>query len=303
MRIIVHVKPNSREFRVEKISDKERIVYVRSPPKKGLANKELVKELKRLLKRNVTIVSGFTSRTKVIEIRDRMIYELSLRVESEVSLEAIGRIRVLLFTLPVIDVAKDLLYCSDNACDYRFTISGYRSEAAIEFEVHTENIYVGLKEPEIQGGFDSRTYSSELIRLSEDLPKDYKEYIEEAVKLARKSIRYVELQKRIGVHEAMRLGIGDCEEYTDILSALLRARGFVVRRIVGVVPGGLHARLEYKAKDGSRVPIDPTRNEIGRISKYHVPIFVGHKRPIRIPKKTRITSLQVRLRADETVPV
>ncbi len=68
MRVIVHVKPNSKEFRVEKITETERIVYVRSPPKKGQANEELVKGLKKMLKRNVKIISGFTSRTKVIEI-------------------------------------------------------------------------------------------------------------------------------------------------------------------------------------------------------------------------------------------
>ncbi len=62
------MKPNSREFRVEKISENEYIVYVKSPPVKGKANAELLKGLKKYFKRPVKIVSGESSRTKLVEV-------------------------------------------------------------------------------------------------------------------------------------------------------------------------------------------------------------------------------------------
>jgi hypothetical protein len=65
----VYVKPDSREFKIE-IEDDELVVHCREAPVKGKVNKELVKELSRLFKRRVEIVSGFTSRQKKILIRD-----------------------------------------------------------------------------------------------------------------------------------------------------------------------------------------------------------------------------------------
>jgi len=67
--IDVHVKPNSRRFRIAVESD-ELVVFCREAPVKGRVNRELTKELSRLFKRRVEILSGFTSRQKRILIRD-----------------------------------------------------------------------------------------------------------------------------------------------------------------------------------------------------------------------------------------
>lgn len=65
----VHVKPNSKKFRVELDGD-EVVVSCREAPVKGKVNRELVKKLSRLFNRRVEIVSGFSSRQKKLLIRD-----------------------------------------------------------------------------------------------------------------------------------------------------------------------------------------------------------------------------------------
>jgi uncharacterized protein (TIGR00251 family) len=67
--IDVHVKPNSRRLRIVVESD-ELVVFCREAPVKGKVNRELTNELSRLFKRRVEILSGFTSRQKIILIRD-----------------------------------------------------------------------------------------------------------------------------------------------------------------------------------------------------------------------------------------
>ena len=71
IRINVRAKPNSREEKVEKISDTEFIVSVKEPPVNGLANKAIVKALSDYFNVShvrIHVISGFTSRQKVIEI-------------------------------------------------------------------------------------------------------------------------------------------------------------------------------------------------------------------------------------------
>ncbi len=65
----VHVKPNSKNFRVELDGD-EVVVSCREAPVKGKVNRELVKKLSRLFNRRVELVSGFSSRQKKLLIRD-----------------------------------------------------------------------------------------------------------------------------------------------------------------------------------------------------------------------------------------
>ena len=65
----VHVKPKSKNFRVELDGD-ELVVSCREAPVKGKVNRELVKKLSRLFNRRVEIVSGFSSRQKKLLIRD-----------------------------------------------------------------------------------------------------------------------------------------------------------------------------------------------------------------------------------------
>jgi len=68
MRISVTVVPKSGSFRVERREDGSLKVYLRSAPESNKANIELIKEMRRLLKAEVRIVSGLTSRRKVLEI-------------------------------------------------------------------------------------------------------------------------------------------------------------------------------------------------------------------------------------------
>ena len=65
----LYVKPNSNQFRIAVESD-ELVVFCREAPVKGKVNRELIKELSRLFRRRVEILSGFTSRQKKILIRD-----------------------------------------------------------------------------------------------------------------------------------------------------------------------------------------------------------------------------------------
>jgi uncharacterized protein (TIGR00251 family) len=65
----VYVKPDSREFKIE-VEDDELVVHCEESPVKGKVNKELVKELSKLFKRRIEIVSGFTSKQKRILIAD-----------------------------------------------------------------------------------------------------------------------------------------------------------------------------------------------------------------------------------------
>ena len=65
--IELYVKPHSREFSVA-IDEEGLVVSSREPPVEGRVNKELVKELSRLFKTNVEIISGQTSKRKRILI-------------------------------------------------------------------------------------------------------------------------------------------------------------------------------------------------------------------------------------------
>lgn len=65
----VHVKPNSKQFRVQ-LDGNELVVLCREAPVKGKVNKELLKQLSRLFSRKVELVSGFTSRQKKFLISD-----------------------------------------------------------------------------------------------------------------------------------------------------------------------------------------------------------------------------------------
>ncbi len=65
--------PNSKQQKLEKILENEYKVYVKSPPTKGKANKELIEILAKyfgLAKSKIKIVKGVASREKVIEIQE-----------------------------------------------------------------------------------------------------------------------------------------------------------------------------------------------------------------------------------------
>lgn len=69
MIIRVKVKPNSSKQSVEKIKE-EYIVQLKSCARKGRANLELVKFLKKYFGKEVRIKSGLSSRHKIVEVSD-----------------------------------------------------------------------------------------------------------------------------------------------------------------------------------------------------------------------------------------
>ena len=69
--MFIKAKPNSKEEKVEKIDEQNYIVYVKEPPVRGKANNAIRNALAVYFKTGtscVKIVSGHTSRNKIIEI-------------------------------------------------------------------------------------------------------------------------------------------------------------------------------------------------------------------------------------------
>jgi len=65
--IEVKVKPNSPEFKIER-KNRSIIIYCKSSPEDNKANREIIKELKKLTNKEVRIVKGLTSKKKSIVI-------------------------------------------------------------------------------------------------------------------------------------------------------------------------------------------------------------------------------------------
>ncbi len=66
--IKVFVKPNSPKFYVEFDGD-EIVVHSTEEPVKGKVNKEIIKELSKLLHTKVELASGFTSKEKQLSVK------------------------------------------------------------------------------------------------------------------------------------------------------------------------------------------------------------------------------------------
>jgi uncharacterized protein (TIGR00251 family) len=64
----VFVKPNSKKFRIE-VDGCEVVVYSTEEPVKGKVNKEIIKETGKLFGFKVEIVSGLTSKQKILLFR------------------------------------------------------------------------------------------------------------------------------------------------------------------------------------------------------------------------------------------
>jgi len=72
MKIVVKAKPNSFEEKVEKVDESNFVVSVKEPPVKGLANRAIIKALSDFFgihPARIKIISGFTSRQKIIELK------------------------------------------------------------------------------------------------------------------------------------------------------------------------------------------------------------------------------------------
>jgi len=71
MKINVRAKPNSKEEKVEKSDENNYVVFVKEPPEKGKANEAIRNALAvyfKISSTRVKIVSGYSSRSKIIEI-------------------------------------------------------------------------------------------------------------------------------------------------------------------------------------------------------------------------------------------
>jgi len=68
MQLEVTVVPKSGSFRVEQKEGRIK-VHLKGAPEANKANIELIKEMRRLLGAGVRIVSGFSSRRKVLEVQ------------------------------------------------------------------------------------------------------------------------------------------------------------------------------------------------------------------------------------------
>ena len=71
MKIFVKAKPNANQERVEKIDEQNYVVSVKEPPVNGKANNAIRNALAVYFKTGsscIKIVSGHTSRNKIIEV-------------------------------------------------------------------------------------------------------------------------------------------------------------------------------------------------------------------------------------------
>jgi len=74
MKIFVKAKPSAKKQNIEKIDDSHFVISVKEPPVQGLANKAVLKNLADYFgipQENVRIISGFTSRQKIVEIKNK----------------------------------------------------------------------------------------------------------------------------------------------------------------------------------------------------------------------------------------
>lgn len=72
MKIFVKVKTGAKEEKIEKTDENNYKVFIKERPEKGLANKAVIKILSRYFKvpqKNAIIISGFSSRQKIIKIK------------------------------------------------------------------------------------------------------------------------------------------------------------------------------------------------------------------------------------------
>ncbi len=83
--IQIFVKPNFPRFKVE-LDGAEIVVYATEEPEKGKVNKEILKEMRRQLGFEAEIVSGHTSRQKVLLLRgaDKAQVEAALKLPGNV---------------------------------------------------------------------------------------------------------------------------------------------------------------------------------------------------------------------------
>ena len=71
MKLNIKVQPNSKKQEIQSsIDGKIAKVFLKKPAKNNKANEELVKFLSKYFKTKVKIIKGFTSKRKLIEVKD-----------------------------------------------------------------------------------------------------------------------------------------------------------------------------------------------------------------------------------------
>lgn len=71
MKLFVKVKPSAKEEKLETISENQVAIWVKEPPVEGRANEAVIRVLAdhfRVPRLSVKIISGRTSKNKIIEI-------------------------------------------------------------------------------------------------------------------------------------------------------------------------------------------------------------------------------------------
>jgi len=71
IKIKIKLHPNSSKEQIKKISKKELEVWIKEKPIDNKANVKLIKMLKKYLGKEVKIISGFKSRRKTVEIKQK----------------------------------------------------------------------------------------------------------------------------------------------------------------------------------------------------------------------------------------
>ena len=72
MKIKIKVHPNSSKEEVRKIDDIEFEVWLKAKPIDNKANLKLIKLLKNYFNKPVMIKSGFTSKNKIVEVKNAL---------------------------------------------------------------------------------------------------------------------------------------------------------------------------------------------------------------------------------------
>ena len=80
--IVLFVKPNSASFKII-VEDDNLVVHCTEEPVKGRVNKELVKELSNFFRARVKLVSGFTSKKKILLVTGALKSEVAQSLSIE----------------------------------------------------------------------------------------------------------------------------------------------------------------------------------------------------------------------------
>lgn len=71
MKLNIRIQPNSKKQEIQQSIDGSiSKVFLKNPPKDNKANEELIKLLRKHFKKEVKIIKGFTSKRKLIEVKD-----------------------------------------------------------------------------------------------------------------------------------------------------------------------------------------------------------------------------------------